>query len=181
MVRTDFVGDRYVDWTVSERCPVPGLFCNAPQEMSFSVQLLRGGVSWGTAYEAFLSESASRRDELLAFDARLGGVASPRYQLLGSISLAGATPGPVEVGWRPCSSPDEFTPLMETAMPMRDGDTFVLQYGVQADAGCALQRPGLLAGTSAPGCTIQAEVYVDRLVGTLLMEPSSASASCTAP
>jgi hypothetical protein len=43
------------------------------------------------------------------------------------------------------------------------------------------QHPGLMFGTSTPGCTIRADVYVDRAFGTLLMLPTSVAAACTAP
>ena len=64
-------------------------------------------------------------------------------------------------------------------MPLGDGDTFILQYGVQADAACAPQRPGLLVGTGTPSCALDAQVFVDWLSGTLLVEPLATSPACT--
>ncbi len=88
--------------------------------------------------------------------------------------------------WTPCDGVldnGDFPVLAQSAeLPYGTGETLVLQHSVlSAAAACAPQHPGLMVGTSTPGCTIQTDVFVDKAFGTLLMIPSFVSAACTTP
>jgi hypothetical protein len=150
--------------------------------MTFSAALLRGDVTWDALHDAYLAAmDADDRAALLAFDAREAGeaIAFPRYQLLVDVPVDGTFVRAPDATWRPCIDPVDFEVLAETSVPLSDGDAFVLQYGVQMDATCVPQHPGLLVGTATPDCSLRAQVFVDRLSGTLLMQPSAASLGCT--
>lgn len=142
--------------------------------------LLRGEVSWGDAHAAWLdSLTGDARAALLAFDPREDGrsIALPRYQWLLGATL-GPTVRPLDATWRPCAGASGFEVLAEMVTPMDDGGALVLQYGVQRDAACTPQQPGVLAGTSSAECELGADVLVDRLAGTLLMTATAPSHAC---
>jgi len=179
-VSTSYVGDKTVHWSLSPRCFIPVL-CGGADYLSLSTALARGGVSVGGPADDFLASlGPDGRAALHAFDAReAGAVAFPRYQWLTSVPADETVTRSVSVTWQPCAAPAAFEVLAETTVPLAGGDTFVLQYGVQSDAACTAQRPGVLVGTSTPGCRFRAEVLVDRLFGTVLMQPSAVSPACT--
>jgi hypothetical protein len=180
-VVTSYVGEKTVNWSVAPRCLTPGLDCTMRQDMGFSTAGLRGGVTGDWYHDAFLTDlGTAGRAALLSFDSReaAGAVRFPRYQFLAELGLEKSVQS-WDATWYPCVDPLEFEVLTETAVPLDGGDTFVLQYGVQMDATCTPQRPGLLIGTTTPDCALQAKVFVDRLSGTLLMQPSAASSACT--
>jgi hypothetical protein len=188
-LRTNFLGEKIVDWSLADCCadpplgcsPIPGLACNGPQWTGFSARLLRGEVFWTDWHEAYLPAiGTERRAELLSFVPRQvgGGVAYPRYEHLGDVAVDGRI-RPFDATWRPCAEPGEFQVLFETVVPLASGDTFVLQYGNPVDDVCTPQRPGVLLGTTTPGCSVQTRIFVDRLSGELLMEPSAAASTCS--
>jgi hypothetical protein len=180
-VATNYVGEKTVDWSWRSRCFTPGLPCVGAEQMTFSAALLRGEVTWDAAHEEFLAVIGTNdRAALLAFDARqiAGQIAYPRYQRVADVEVD-VVPGAPEVTWRPCVDPADFEVLAETVVPLSGGDSFVLQYGVQSDGSCSAQHPGLLVGTTTPGCFSHAQVLVDRLSGTLLMDSSATSVACT--
>jgi hypothetical protein len=179
-VLTDYVGQKTVNWSSRPVCFWPGLDCKQAEVIAFSAALLRRDTSWGAAHDSYLDDiGPETRTALLAFDPRDAGgpTGAPRYQPLGEV-LMDATPRQVDVTWQPCTDPAQFEVLAETTVPLRSGDAFVLQYGVQPDVACAPQHPGLLVGTATPGCSIGATVSVDRLSGSLMMQPSSPSGEC---
>lgn len=187
-VATNYLGERLVNWSWEPACFQPPFIasCTGPEYMAFDRGLLRGEVFWTAAHETFLTSlGGGGRAALLAFDphAATGTSGFPRYQRLFDVVVNGAGARELDATWSPCegsTDPDAaFDVLAETEVPFGEGDTFVLQYGVQAEATCALQRPGLMVGTVTPGCSFRADVLVDRLGGTLLMEPSAVSATCT--
>ncbi len=181
-VGTDAVGGKTVDWSWAPPCFFP-LGCQAAEPATVTPRLIRGETHWDAYHDDYLASlSTAERAALLALDPYGAGstVAWPRYQDLGAIELTDAMePAVRAVTWLPCTDPAGFEVLAETAVPMSGGDTFVLQYGVQHDAACAPQRPGLLAGTTTPGCSLSADVLVDRLSGALLMEPAYSTSACT--
>ncbi|HEU4384414.1 MAG TPA: hypothetical protein VFR85_13080 [Anaeromyxobacteraceae bacterium] len=179
-VRTSYAGEKLVDWSVSAACPVPGLSCPGVQHMTFSASLLRREVYWTDWHEAYLDAiGPGAREALLAYDPRESGgtIAFPRYQLLASVDVGPSLLTP-DTTWWPCADPD-FEVLAETAVPLAGGDAFVVQYGVQADVLCTEQRPGFLVGTVTAGCSLHADVLVDRLGGALVMDPSAIADACT--
>jgi hypothetical protein len=109
--------------------------------------------------------------------------ADPRYHFLGTAWVNGwgssATP---HTGWS-CGAPttDANFPVLDTAeIPFGDRETLVLQSStVGVDGACTVQTPGLLLGTSTPGCGFEAVVFVDTAFGTLLMAPRSVDPACT--
>lgn len=181
-VVTNYVGEKTVNWSSRSLCVFPGLDCSRAQGAAFSTALLRGETSWGAPLDAYLEAiGPEARAALLAFDPRDAGEALnlPRYQRLGDVGVDWL-PRLVDATWQPCLDPTEFEVLAESAVPLESGDTFVLQYGAQPDATCKPQRPGLIVGTTTPDCSFRAQVFVDRLCGTLLMQPSAATGACTA-
>jgi hypothetical protein len=180
-VATNYVGEKTVSWSSRNQCFWPGLDCSRPQLAAFSTALLRGETSWDPVHDAYLEQLGPEgRASLLAFDPRAVGAAVelPRYQRLSDLTV-GAAIRDVDASWRPCLDANELEVVAETAVPLERGDTFVLQYGVLPEAACALQSPGLLVGTTTPDCEIAAQLYVDRLSGTLLMQASAATGPCT--
>jgi len=179
---TDYAGGKTAHWAFAPRCFQP-TFCSGGMEpMTLSPAALRGQVSWGAPHDAFVASLGDAgRAALLAFGAREAGgaVAFPRFQLLAAVAVDGVDRRAPDAAWLPCTDRDAFEVLAETALSLRDGDTLLLQYGVQGSAECAPQRPGLVIGTRTPGCTVQAELLVDRMVGKLLLQPTMAAAACT--
>lgn len=187
-VATTYVGEKLVNWSWEAECFQPPFLANCigPEYMVFAPRLLRGEVFWTAAHETFLATLGDGgRDALLAFDPRAatGSVAFPRYQRLFDVGVNGTGTRELDATWAPCegsTDPDAtLDVLAETEVPFGEGDTFILQYGVQAEATCARQQPGLVVGTVTPDCSFRAAVLVDRLGGTLLMEPSAVTATCT--
>ena len=96
-------------------------------------------------------------------------------------------PAPVvqPLTWTPCGGvldDGDFPVLAQSAeVPYGTGEIFTLQHSVlSATAACASQHPGLMVGTSTPGCSMRADVYVDKAFGTVLMLPTFVAAACTA-
>lgn len=180
---TNYIGEKTVSWSSSHLCLFPGLDCDAAQGASLPTALLRGERTAGDPYYAAYLDALGPavRAELLAFDPRDAGsgVDLPRYARLTDVAV-GSTPRSVDATWQPCRDPAAFEVLAETAVPLHDGDTLVLQYGALSEAACTPQRPGLVVGTSTPGCSLTAAVFVDRLSGMLLMQPSDVTNACTA-
>jgi hypothetical protein len=131
--------------------------------ISVSPGLIRGDVHWDVYHDDYLASlSTVERASLLAFDPHGAGSAVewPRFLFLSEVALVdGMEPVVRGATWWPCADPEEFSVVAQTAVPMSGGDTFVLQYGVQHDASCSPQRPGLLTGTTTLGCTAYASVY----------------------
>lgn len=180
-LRTDYSGRKIVDWSWSPTCHAP-LSCFGAEYIIFSVALLRGDVWWTDWHDAYLTAvGPEARAALLAFDPRAAGVQPdfPRYERLAYLSVHPDETRMPESRWYPCAHSADFEVLAETAVSLADGDTFVLQYGVQSDGSCSPQQPGLVVGTSTAGCSFSAPLYVDRLAGVLLAVPDSASAECT--
>lgn len=179
---TTYAGEKVVHLDVAPRCFQPVFCAGGPEPMGLSPAAIRGQVSWGAPHDAFVASLGDeQRAALLAFGVREtgGALAFPRFQHLDTVALSDRQASSIDATWSPCSDPGAFEVLAETPFPLRDGDTLVLQYGVQGSGECAPQRPGLLAGTSTPGCAIRAEVFVDRLAGKLLLQPTFASPVCT--
>jgi hypothetical protein len=181
-IATDYVGEKTVSWSSRHLCLFPGLDCDLAQAAGLPTALLRGeGTANDPSYAAYLDAlGPAARAELLAFDPREAGlgVDLPRYARVADVAVD-ATPRPVDATWQPCRDPESFEVLAETAVPLDDGDTLVLQYGALPEAACTPQRPGLVVGTATAGCSLTAAVFVDRLSGMLLMQPSGATSACT--
>lgn len=179
---TNYVGEKTVSWSSRHLCILPGLDCDGPQGLSLYVDVLRGGPASTPYHAAYLDAlGPAARAELLAFDPRAAGVDPdhPRYARVADVEVD-STPRLVDATWHPCRDPASFEVLAETTVPLDDGDTLVLQYGALSEAACTPQRPGLVVGTSTPGCSLTAAVFVDRLTGMLLMQPYGATSACTA-
>lgn len=178
---TDYVGEKTVHWSHAPLCLSTGLDCDAPQYLALSTALLQGGAADSTDDGYLAALGPAGRAALLAFAPRDDGAALqwPRYQRLAEVGV-GESPRSVDAAWQPCRAPGSFEVLAETAVPAGDGDTLVLQYAAHPDSACAPQRPGLVVGTATPGCSFHATVFVDRLSGTLVMQPSMATVACTA-
>ncbi len=180
-VVTDAGGGKRVDWSPAPPCFGP-FQCDLEVLKGVTVRALRGATTGDPYLASFLASlGEDGRAALLALDVRAAtGVADlPRYaSVLLDVPVDG-TPREVPVTWTPCVDPDRFDVLAETAVPLAGGDTFVLQYGVQHDATCSAQWPGLLLGSATPGCAFEAAFLVDRVFGTLVAGPYGASPSCT--
>lgn len=110
----------------------------------------------------------------------------PRFERVAGFVPIWEAPAPVvqPLTWTPCDGvldDGDFPVLAQSAeVPYGTGEIFTLQHSVlSAAAACAPQHPGLMVGTSTPGCSIRADVFVDRAFGTLLMVPTSVSSACT--
>lgn len=195
-VATDYAGGRKVNWSWAAvgDCFSP-FGCYGPAVLSLTVAEIDGSLPAGDPYaRPFLAGlTAEERSALLAHDAFFDPPGrdpatlseDPRFQLLGTATLApGAATHPT-AEWTPCDgtlTDETFAPLVETSVDFAWSDwDFVLQYGVlSGKAECGPQQPGLAMGTSTPGCELDSLVYVDRAFGTLLFAPVTATASCTA-
>ena len=108
--------------------------------------------------------------------------ADPRYRKLGGVSFDGSVAYAPPVDWS-CSAPvtDANFPVLDTAeVPFGDRETLILQNTtVGVDEACSVQEPGLVVGTSTPGCRFQADLFVDTVFGTLLWLPTSVDPACT--
>ncbi len=179
-LRTTYAGEEIVDWAVGSRCFEPRLDCTAGEPMPLSPRLIRGEVSRTAAEEAFLASlTPDERGALLAFDPREAGgtIGPPRYELVaGDVPVGPAVFAP-DATWDPCTGP--FEVLAETAVSLASGGTFVVQYGVQSDGTCEPQRPGVLLGSTTPGCAMDGRLFIDRLSGTLLLQPGDTPPACT--
>lgn len=108
--------------------------------------------------------------------------ADPRYHLLGRATVGGGVRATPVTGWA-CGAPitDANFPVLDTAeVPFGDREALVLQSSmVGVEGACTVQTPGLVLGTSTPGCRFEADVFVDTVFGTLLMVPASVDPACT--
>lgn len=195
-VATDYAGGRSVAWS-STTGPCTGLACPGADVFMALAGWLDGTVVPSNPYiQAILDTfDAADRAAVLEYDPFYGPVGrdpstfagDPRFQLLANVSIDSlAAPVVRPLTWTPCAGTlgdGDFPVLVESAEAgYGNGETFVLQHSVlSTDAACAPQHPGLVVGTSTPGCTIQADVFVDEVFGTLLMIPSAVSAACTTP
>ncbi|MFY3745738.1 hypothetical protein ACOQFB_17635 [Anaeromyxobacter sp. Red801] len=176
-VDTDASGARTVHWSLGSG-PVPAMSHNY-QGISILVRTLQEGSSGTTWLDAYFADlGAEGRAEIVAFDERVAGPPmSERYLWLDSWSLVDREQFAAQYRWTPCEDPEAFEVLAETAVPLANGDTFVLQYGVQADATCSPQSPGVYLEYS-PGCSGGYQMFVDRLSGKLMML-AAPSGTCT--
>ena len=192
-VAADHAGGRSVAWS-STGCS--GLSACPADVFIALTGWLDGTVANSNPYiQAVLDTfDAADRAAILRYDpfydpgwdpSAIGG--DPRFELLANVRIDSAAPPIVQPAtWVPCAGTlgdDDFPVLARSAeVPYGSGETFLLQHSVLSTAAsCAPQRPGLVLGTSTPDCSIQADVFVDRAFGTLLMIPSSVSAACTTP
>jgi hypothetical protein len=84
--------------------------------------------------------------------------------------------------WIPCTSvaaDGDFPVYASFAAPVPDGVVNVQQSWLSTTIDCSSQRPGLVVGTSTPGCAISATAYVDRMFGSLAFLTESASPACS--
>ncbi|ACG75464.1 conserved hypothetical protein [Anaeromyxobacter sp. K] len=168
-IDTTAAGEKIVHWT-SRPGPDPARPDDAYQGLSVPVRTLQGGTTgldWIDAYFAGLGPEG--RAEIVAFDERVAGPPmSERYLWLESWVLGDREQTATLYQWTPCTDPEAFEVLAETAVPLPGGETFVLQYGVQADASCTPQSPGMYLEMT-PGCETGYQMFVDRLSGKLMM------------
>lgn len=193
-VATDYVGGRSAAWSAGVCTGV----ATCPADVFIALAgWLDGSVATSNPYvQATLDRlDAADRAAILQYDplydpgwdpAAIAG--DPRFQQLTSVAItSGAEPVAVQpLTWVPCAGTlddADFPVLARSAeVPYGSGETFLLQHSIlSASATCTPQQPGLVIGTSTPGCSIQADVFVDRAFGTLLMLPTSVSAACTGP
>src|SRR5574342_511625 len=184
-VVTDYVGGRSVAWSS------PG---GGADVFIALAGWLDGTVATSNPYiQAILDTfDAADRAAILRYDpfyvpgwdpSAIG--TDPRFErVTWSITISeGSAPVVQPLTWTPCADTfgdADFPVLAQSAeVPYGTGETLRLQHSVlSTNAACAPQHPGLMVGTSTPGCTIRADVYVDQAVGTLLMVPTSVSAAC---
>lgn len=176
-LETDASGARTVHWSLGSG---PERMRGVYQGISILVRTLQegggSGTDWLDAYLAGLG--ADGRAEIVAFDERVAGPPiSDRYRFLEPGVLIDGQRTGVRYHWAPCEDPEAFEVLAETAVPLAKGETFVLQYGVQADATCSPQYPGAYLGYSR-GCSSGYQMFLDRISGKPMML-ASPSGTCT--
>jgi hypothetical protein len=195
-VATDYAGGRRVSWgwtPVGGCYRPPGSVCRGPGLVTVRAGELDGTLPPGRPWvEAFLTSlTQSERAELLRYHPLYDPAgrdpatldADPRFARLGEASLAPGSASFPPGTWTPCTGTLDdagFVPLAETEVDLTWPTRAALQHGVYShSATCAEQRPGLVMGTTTPGCEITTTVYVDRAFGTLLFAPTTASSACT--
>jgi hypothetical protein len=195
-VRTTYDGAKEVTWGVlTDPCPweASAMTCDAWVPLSVLAGQVAGTLEANDLNRSFLgSLSEAERAEILALDPAYGldapalaALASdPRFVDMGTVEI-GAEPVAPSAAWTPCDAPlsdaggDPVLGRLDLS-PDTAGEHRVLLYGVQSDsATCARQSPGLSLQTPTPGCTIAADVLVDRRFGTILTIPSAAADVCT--
>jgi hypothetical protein len=190
IVSTDYVGQRKIDWSWSGSCFFLPFACTGAMAMHLTVAELEGAVVSGDPnHAAFLSTlSAAERTAILQHDAFLDPVgrdpasirSDPRFEYKGVASLGVSSSVP-DLSWSPCANAQtDFPVYREVELPFAvSSDVLVLQYSAVLGApGCAVQQPSLTISTTTPGCEASAEVYVDRMFGTLLTLPLGVAPSC---
>lgn len=176
---TNAAGGKVVHWTIG---PGPAGNGFGPyQQLVLPVRSLREGRSTVAWYDAVLASFGTEgRAAILRFDERLAGPPmSERYLWLESWVLGDGEQTSTLYQWTPCTDPEAFEVLAETAVPLPNGETFVLQYGVQADATCSPQSPGMYLEMTR-GCATGYQIFVDRLSGRLMML-AAPHGTCTGP
>ncbi|ACL67600.1 conserved hypothetical protein [Anaeromyxobacter dehalogenans 2CP-1] len=177
-VDTDASGARIVHWSLGSGPDPAG---GAYQGIAIPVRTLQeggSGASWLDDYLAGLGPEG--RAEIVAFDERVAGPPmSERYLWIESSVVIDRQHTATLYQWTPCTDPEAFEVLAETAVPLANGETLVLQYGVQADSTCSPQSPGMYLEMT-PGCETGYQMFVDRLSGKLMML-ASPHGTCTGP
>jgi hypothetical protein len=112
-------------------------------------------------------------------------VSDPRFGRLGTAAFDPGSPlATAGFSWVPCAgtlADDGFQALAQAETPFGAHETLVVQHSVLSTAAaCVPQKPGLRIGSTTPGCSLGADVLVDKLFGTLLMVPTSIGPSCSA-
>jgi hypothetical protein len=111
--------------------------------------------------------------------------ADPRFRSLGNVewdSALGAQPS-CSTTWGCGGALDDlnFEVLDAVEFPFGHGETLVVQRGSLAvDPACPPQTPGLTYGSTTPGCGFLANLLVDTVFGTLLLEPQLVASACSA-
>jgi hypothetical protein len=77
------------------------------------------------------------------------------------------------------ASDGDFPVYASFAAPVPNGLVLVQQSWLSTTTDCGSQQPGLVVGTSTPGCSISAIAYVDRMFGSLAFLTESASPACS--
>jgi len=171
--------------------------CSAPNVFMVTLDQIAGNDAGSFAWEAaFLGTlTQSERAAIRAYD-RFSGVpffptaaeldADPRFVRLAEVNvdpLGSHFPAPVE--WTPCSSVarDEDFPVFATMeIPLSASESVLIEQSwLSTTLDCSTQTLGLFAGTSTPGCHLDATAYLDRMFGTLAFLPVGSRPACTVP
>jgi hypothetical protein len=185
-VSTDYSGGKTIAW--STPWPGPG---SGPNVRLVTAGWLDGSIPMPPGIAAVLPPlDPSDVTSILSHDPFFAAstptsatlAADPRYRMLGGVSFDGTVAYAPPVGWS-CTAPvtDANFPVLDTAeVPFGDGARLVLQSTtIGVDEACVVQTPGLVVGSSTPGCRFQADLFVDTAFGTLLWIPNSVDPACT--
>jgi hypothetical protein len=196
---TDYAGGREASWgwTSVGHCYWPlQLPCEGPHFLNIPVAALDGSRPPGDTYTAeFLATlSAEERASILRYHPLYDPpgrdpstlAADPRFQALGFARVAAGSASYPTGTWKPCEGTlsdvgDEV--LHQEEIPVAgSSERVLLQHAVLSrQATCQTQQPGIVLATSTPDCSVAADVYMDRMFGTVLFVPTAVAASCTKP
>ncbi len=199
-VTTNYAGEKVATWSWTS---VGGCFwpvqldCEGPHFAAIPVQVLDGTRPPGDTYTAqFLATlTDAERTTILSYHPLYDPpsrdpatlASDPRFLPLGPAEVHEGGASWPSTTWTPCAGTlgdDHFEILHQAESPpsYNVGDVLVLQHSVLSkDAVCQAEKPGISLATSTPACSVSADVYLDRMFGTLLFVPGSVAPSCTRP
>jgi hypothetical protein len=191
-------GSKRIDWAWSDECyldPAIPMVCEGPFEYGLTAAQLAGKAQIDPRNPGakFLSTlTSAERADILAYDPFFAPTgqppalaSDPRFQLLGTARWEGGVAATPSTAWWPCQGAldDATFPVYHQSAEVvapGDPDTLLLQYSVVSTSlTCKEQRPYLSFGSTTPGCELSAQLYVDRMFGTFVFDPTFAADPCT--
>jgi hypothetical protein len=198
-VATDYAGGRQASWSWTSvgHCFWPlALPCEGPHFLRVPVQVLDGTRPSGDEYTAaFLATlTPAERTAILSYHPLYDPPgrdpatlkSDPRFLPLGTATVDTQGSSTPATRWVPCQgtlSDDDVEVLHETEIPfLAPSQQLFIQHSVLSRLPtCQSQQPGIALATSTPGCALAADVYIDRMFGTLLFVATKVASSCTQP
>jgi hypothetical protein len=191
-VLRDAGGHRRAVWGWSGNCyDASTPICGGPAVGTFPRFQIESPPGTYAYYDSFLRTlSAEERASIVAFD-RLGTTPPPpadevaadsRFARIAELTIDTVALSTPDTTWIPCASvaaDADFPVYSSAAAPIPDGLVLVQQSWLSTTISCSPQRPGLVVGTSTPGCSISSTAYVDRMFGSLAFLTESASPACS--
>lgn len=194
-VTTDYAGEKAVSWSWTADCILPGGCPSGADAWIFKAGELDGTYPPPTnpfLLAMYNGLDAADRAAILKYDPFFdppgrdpATIASdPRFAQLTTVDIEpGSSSTPINLSWAPCTgtlTDDGFQALAQAATPFGARETLVVQNSVlSTTAACMPQTPSLEIGTTTTGCSIAADVLIDKVFGTLIMVPTSIGPSCT--
>lgn len=193
IVSTDYAGNRKVEWSWSANCYSP-FECLGAQALALTPAELDGTTPPYNPYARPFVDAltAAERAAILRYhplydppERDPATIASDaRFLFLGTAALAPGGASYPSPAWTPCDgtlSDAEFPVLAQMEVPFGWGSgTLLVQHSVYSiSAACETQWPGMVLGTSTPGCAITADLYLDTAFGTVFPVLVSATPECT--